>query len=203
MTDTKKSITMTKSLIILISGKAGVGKTTFAKNLLKIFADDYDLNCGIFPFATGVKRIAGLMGWRGIKDSRGRSLLQGIGSVGRAYDEDIWVRDTIEGTIEAQEKYPFDVVLVDDWRFPNEAEYIKKNSPLYQVITIRIESPSREILKDTKEYLDASETSLPSAVSEMYDYLIYNVSTLEDLYEDTVVVWESILDKYKENIIWK
>jgi DNA polymerase III delta prime subunit len=180
------------SAVVLFSGKAGVGKTTsanFCKNL-------FDKNSKIASFATGVKQVAYQMGWDGIKDDKGRQLLIDIGKSGRKYDKDIWAKYTFDKIIPEYDYYPFDMVFIDDWRFPNEGEYIKTN-PLYVVYTVRIEAPEREILKGTPQYYDESETSLPSVNQNpgFYDFIVSNSGDFENLKSQLCDILDSIEDE--------
>lgn len=177
---------MPKATFILVSGLAGVGKTTFAYKIIDEFKEerpDYIVVKG--AFAMGVKAIAKVMGWDRQKDEKGRQLLQDIGNTGRKYDEDTWVK-YFHKYVEKNYVFVPDVVVVDDWRFPNEAEYIK-NLGLYDVITIRVEAPEREMLKGTPQYFDISETSL--SLDDKYDYIINNIGSL------------NMLDLSAENIV--
>lgn len=169
---------MNKKTIVLISGKAGVGKTTTAKILSRMLSN-LNVSNGIFPFASELKKIARQMGWDGEKDDRGRQLLIDLGLAGRRYDEDMWAKLTARSIIESG----VDVAIVDDWRFPNEGRYISTLG--YNVLRVRVVSPNREILKGTPQYLDASETSLPDPGSPdsvgFYDAVVDNVFDLSYL----------------------
>jgi hypothetical protein len=155
----------------MFSGKAGVGKTFFA-NLAQKICTDLLLKTLKVSFASGVKSTATHMGWDGKKDDAGRKLLQQIGFIGREYDKDMWVRSAMT-SIEDSVGYPYDAVFIDDWRFNNEFDYIRKKEPLYVPIPIRIEASEREILKDTLAYMDISETELDD-FSFPYTNYIYN-----------------------------
>lgn len=157
-------------LSILVSGKAGVGKTTFSNFLVGYLPKNKTY---IIPFALGVKEVARTgFGWNGCKDDEGRKLLQEVGAVGRRYDKDIWVKQALE--VAKYRRYS----IHDDWRFPNELNYFRNNN--INTLTIRIEAPDRESLKGSPLYTDISETSLPSATTEVgisanyYDIIIYN-----------------------------
>lgn len=151
---------LSHSLCFMFSGKAGTGKT-YSAAVVKSICASAGLSVKLVSFATGVKSIATSMGWNGKKDARGRKLLQSVGYIGRAYDPTIWVR-TAFGFVEEDDYYPFDVVIVDDWRFVNEINYVDKYELLYKTIPIRLHAPDREILLATPEYNDASETELDS-----------------------------------------
>lgn len=182
-----------KSICILLSAKAGVGKSTSAKYLANLAEKGYGYSTVIAPFATGVKQVArDSFGWNGLKDEKGRKLLQDVGQTGRNYDENIWVRKTMEEILPASSHYPYDVVLSDDWRFPNEADYIRKLY-LYNLYTIRLVCPEREILKGTPLYDDVSETSLDKY---KFDYAI-DVPNFDTAYSSLQTILEDILSKQK------
>jgi hypothetical protein len=164
-----------RTVYILISGKAGVGKSAFGELIAQNISDLTVLTAN---FADSVKSTARkYFGWDGKKDAKGRKLLQNIGSVGREYDEYIWAKNLVRKVNETA-MFPPDVAIVSDWRFPNELNYLEEEN--YQTITIRIVAPSREILKGTPYYRDSSETALDSV--KEYDYVVDNDSiTYEEL----------------------
>ena len=188
-----------KTLTILLSGRAGVGKTLASQLLVEYLTGRYEkVKVGVFPFAMKLKSTARACGWDGEKDEKGRRLLQRLGQVLREYDKDTWVRATFDGAIENNLKYPLDVVIIDDWRFPNEYDFILTR-PLYQPIKVKILSPDREILKGTPAYSEESETSLP-ILSDYYDYVINNVWDLNVYKSQIENLWNSILETNKEII---
>lgn len=146
-------------MIIMLSGRAGVGKSTIAKHLHDYF-EFHGVGCYLVPLAYQVKKIAfENFGWDGKKDDKGRQLLINIGTVtGRQYDPDLWCKYVLK-RIESVRCFNDDVFIIDDWRFPNEYEFFKTKD---KVITVRIERPSGEILRGTPYYNDISETSLPT-----------------------------------------
>lgn len=147
-----------KTVCILLSGKAGVGKTYWSKVLDGLLLEN-DYKVTKESFATGVKDTARFMGWEGRKDDAGRRLLQDIGRAGRLFDIDMWVKSTFR-RLDESVGYPYDVVIIDDCRFRNEIDYIKKKQHLYKVVPIRINAPSREALINTDAYMDESEVDL-------------------------------------------
>jgi hypothetical protein len=192
----------------MVGGKAGVGKSTFSGFALDYAKSHYNLeHSAIFPFAFGVKDVATrCFGWDGKKDDRGRELLQDVGKTGRAYNINIWVKKLLDKFYGME--YYSDVVLIDDWRFPNEGQYIEINEPSFKVVHIRIESPEREILKGKKAYDDVSETSLPSVEvdynigypyyvidDEHYDYVVANTGSLDDLNDIAKAIMDREINK--------
>lgn len=167
--DQQETKLLKKSLCFLLSGKAGVGKSFGSELLCKESRRQGYVTLSAH-FATWVKQTAYAIGWDGVKDDAGRKLLQDIGKVGRDYDQNTWAKLTMNNIMD-KPNFPYDVVVIDDWRFPNELSYIVDNEPLYKTIKIRIESKDREILSGSDLYNDVSETSLDGSA---FDYVIYN-----------------------------
>ena len=155
---------------ILLSGRAGVGKTALA-NILKEEFRIYGIRAEKFSFASSLKEIARYMKWDGLKDARGRKFLQDIGQVARAYDPDIWCKTLFDYIIPTWDGYPYDVIMIDDWRFRNECTFAKNHFG-YTVFRVRIVAPNRELLKGTPEYNDISEIDLSDNFT--YDRVIDN-----------------------------
>ena len=160
---------LTHTLVFLFSGKAGTGKT-FSSDIANDTCRKMEIKGISEHYATGVKQIAKHMGWDGVKDAKGRKLLQSIGQIGRSYDENMWVRSTFN-RVNDSVGFPYDVVFIDDWRFSNEIRYIKDSELLYKPISIRIDAPDREILLGTPEYDDISEVQLDDF---NFDYIVDN-----------------------------
>jgi hypothetical protein len=102
--------------IIAFTGLAQSGKTTAA---------NYIPGAKILSFADPVKQIAlTAFNWDGVKDEKGRRLLQVIGTeCGRAYDYDIWVKKMKEQI----DKYApiYSIIAIDDCRFDNESQLVR------------------------------------------------------------------------------
>jgi len=158
-----------RTVIILVSGKAGVGKTTFANFVMKHLPPDVKKYSAKGAFATVVKQVAKMMGWNGQKDDNGRKLLQNVGNVGREYNSDTWVGTLINFLMEVN-IIPLDLIIIDDWRFPNELNWFLDKSLEYKVYTVRISAPSRESLKGTPYYID-NEGSLEALEQAAKDVL--------------------------------
>lgn len=185
---------LSKSVIILISGKRGVGKSYIAEKL-NILLRNNDYTSEIRNFANDIKICArSFFYWDGLKNDRGRKLLQNLGNVGREYDQNVWVADLVK-SIEG-ELFLSDVYIVDDWRFPNEKEYLESLG-LYIIITVRIESRERGNYTDS----DISENSLPvfdlqwdggSCPKDYYDFVIDNDENIEEKLKTILEVIEKM-----------
>lgn len=181
--------TPSRTVFILISGKAGVGKSTLGGLLAQNITN---LTVQVANFADGVKKAGWkYFGWDGKKDDRGRNLLQKIGRIGREYDEYIWAKNLLKD-VDEMNLFPPDVVIVPDWRFPNELNYLEKEG--YQIITIKVTAPSKEKLKGTPYYNDISETALDSVLE--YDYVVDNDFTT---YEELKAIAKKIVKELFKN----
>jgi hypothetical protein len=176
-------------VILLVAGKAGVGKTTFSK-LAQSYLVEKNFMTTILPFANEIKKCAReYFGWDGKKDERGRKLLQQLGTeVGRAYDPDLWVKSFVS-SINRGVLHP-DFALADDWRFTNEYDYLSK-LPEYDVRKILVTSTVRGGLNgDANNH--ASEHSLPKDLV-YYDFIVTNDLTIHDLELDAKAVIDTLL----------
>jgi hypothetical protein len=178
-----------KPVIILISGLAGRGKTTTAEYLRDEFKN-HNYKVTLLHFASGVKKTAKeCFYWDGVKDEKGRKLLQDIGRIGRSYNEDIWVDQVIEGILDYLGE--FDIYIVDDWRFPNELLRIEDENFWLDSITMRVQS---NFLRDEKtDYNDISEISLPEE-SDMYNFIVPNHGTKEQLKEFVNSIYLNLME---------
>lgn len=161
------------SKIVLISGKARSGKDTFAmyfsaeaklhgKRVLTIkYGDILKFICKEY------------FDWDGIKDEKGRTLLQQIGTnLCRENNPDIWVNCVIEIIKGLQSNYEY--VLIPDARFPNEIRKWWQTD--FDSITVRIERMN----KDDTEYdngLSEEQKQHPSETELddwIFNYHVYN-----------------------------
>jgi len=165
--------------LVLIGGKAGVGKTTAAECLTDAMSMYNRLLVSHTAFAKPIKEIAySIFHWDG------------------EYNENIWV-EYLENN-ELSSLFPNNFVFVDDWRFPNEKYYFEKNY-LFDLTTIRIENDRDKLPQNTSTHV--SEISLPSAEIEnlvynkdsYYNFSVFNNGTIEEFYKklDNVVSYLS------------
>lgn len=133
--------------VLLICGKAGSGKDTFAK-LLELYLDldvrgNYHERTYIRGNAQSVKdKAVQQHNWNGVKDSKGRQLLIDITNEG--YNDDIhyWEKKTFLEAIMYKEfiNKRCEYLIVPDWRYPQTLDYFKKVAD--EVITIRVTRPN-------------------------------------------------------------
>ncbi len=194
-----------RTVVILISGKAQAGKSTTAELLTEKLGEVDGLNTMRYSFAEPLKFMANaFIGWKGEKDERGRKLLQSLGKDGREFDKDIWVKHLLNQM--DKKPVPPHVVLVDDWRFPNEMEFLRKN-PILDVITIRVfgrgglegevaNDASETALTEIDTELLASPQWSTGAEGMLYDFQINNSGDLSLLNLKLDVVLAQISKQY-------
>lgn len=192
-----------KTVVILISGKAGSGKTTIANILKDKILEIPSMTVLKYGFADPIKYIARAFAkWDENKDEKGRRLLQQIGAIFREYNQDIWVIHFLNQLDKKAGILPFNFAIIDDWRFPNELAYLKQN-PILDIVTIRIFG--RGGLSGSNAS-DVSENSLPEVSVEMiptgltddhwYDFQIENSDDLEQLEKKMDLVLSSLEKQY-------
>lgn len=143
--------------VILISGKAGSGKDTVGsalkENLISTGVPSEKII--ITHYADLLKYIANsYFGWNGVKDIRGRSLLQYIGTdIVRARDERFWIDFIIRLlTVFADE---WEYVIIPDARFLNEITEIQK---IFPTRTIRVTRNANSLLsEEQKNHISENE----------------------------------------------
>lgn len=147
-----------------------------------------------YAFAGPLKYMAkAFMGWDGEKDAAGRKLLQEIGRVGREYDIDIWVKHLLNQMDKKSGTLPFNFVIVDDWRFPNELAFLQKNI-IFDTYVIRVAGRNLDMPGNTAS--DVSENSLPGIADGLYDKCINNTGSYEDLEKVVDSIVEQLQSKF-------
>jgi hypothetical protein len=113
-----------------------------------------------------------------------RNLLQIYGTdiFRKRVDNNYWVKLLIDRVKKSEE----DVTIVTDVRFPNEIELLNDDPDLY-TIAIRIE---RDIDRKEKTNQHDSETALDDY--KLFDYIVENNGTLEELWKSSDVIFEEI-----------
>jgi hypothetical protein len=157
----------TRETWIAFGGRMQVGKTTAADRLVAAYGFEKD------ALAAPIKAIAsGSFGWDGRKDARGRRLLQELGTVGRTYDPDIWLKLLADRIFERR---PVRLV-VDDLRLAREAAYLKRLG----FVCVRI-TRAPDLIPTFAEGASAHETETELEDVEL-DLGIANDGTFNELY---------------------
>lgn len=133
-------------IVIMLGGKARVGKTT-AANILKVIAENAGMKPVIVPFAKAIKDEASRLGLSKEKEpEKYRAFCQELGEGKRKEDPDFWVNkfhETYMTLLEDEnktldnnkKKYKERVILVDDCRYMNEVAYGRKIGAVQVFIT--------------------------------------------------------------------
>lgn len=105
--------------IIGLTGPMRAGKSTTAQILQRALTS-HGVDSTIIPMAGALKRIATELGWNGLKDEKGRRLLQLLGTdvCRNCISQDYWVIKFLESAAKCNTS----VIICDDIRFDDEAE---------------------------------------------------------------------------------
>lgn len=163
--------------VICISGKAQHGKDTTA-GILKTLLEADGKKVLIAHYGDLVKYICRqFFDWNGIKDERGRTMLQYVGTdVVRTQDENYWV-NFLTGVLRLF-RDEWDYVLVPDCRFPNEIDRVKEDG--FEVVHIRVIRKNFVSPLTPEQQAHPSETALDDVVP---DICVINDGTLYELRE--------------------
>lgn len=166
--------------IVLISGKSGHGKDTFAANLTKEL-EEKDYLVKEFHFADFLKHfLRDYCGWNGEKDAYGRQLLQKIGTELVGVESTFWAETTTKIMMLAfryfKERYKNIAFIVPDLRFRKELSAVYSMFRSAKVITVRL----NRLNEDRTPYINPqftdaqlkhiSETNLDNYTKFMYNY---------------------------------
>lgn len=154
--------------IIELCGKAGVGKDTFGKELIRQL-ESRGTKCIHISFADRLKDIClHYFAWDGNKDAKGRELLQRVGTdMFRKFNPDYWVNEVKELVKVLAEYDLCDYVIITDARFPNEIDTFLQDG--FQTLAIRLHRDFKSKLDENLQHHE-SETALDNY--EMNDYYL-------------------------------
>jgi hypothetical protein len=116
--------------ITMLTGPAGVGKDTFARELI-----ENERFTAAIAFADYLKYTANLLGWDGLKDMRGRTFLQHLGDVVREYDIDFWAKYV---AYQIAENSLIEHWVITDTRYDNEYLYLRNQFPHADIEVVRL-----------------------------------------------------------------
>lgn len=161
--------------IILISAKARHGKDSVAE-ILKKLMEQNNKKVLITHYADLLKYICKtFFGWDGVKDDKGRSILQRVGTdTIRKQNPDYWV-EFISGFLQM---FPneWDYVLIPDCRFPNEITQMLLDG--WDVMTVRVNRLNYESPLTEEQQNHISETALDGY---QFNYYIDSESGIDNL----------------------
>ena len=183
--------------IIAFTGRATVGKTTIARELMAhLYEDGY--TPVYLPFAKALKEDAGNEGFCKTKDPAGyRKYCQEWGAKRRKENQDYW----IERWVDEYDKHLFKetsgertsetVILVDDCRYINETKAIKDRGGT----TVFIAGGKRTLRDEDKAWRKHESEALANLIEKTVGYkqdalipfcfIFWNTKSLEEL-EDTL-----------------
>lgn len=192
-----------KQKVIAVSGGLGSGKdtvaqfiienspvpfkqTAFAKSLKKIVATITHV-----PYETTLSQDGKNVYIEEFGMTIGE-MLQTIGTdVMRSWNDEVWIKSVLlETKAEPETNW-----IITDCRFPNEADFLKKNG----AHIIRVERPDNPIAKNSKRDLNhPSETSLNDYKG--FNEIIINDGTLDDLKQKVIAALNNILEEKKASV---
>jgi hypothetical protein len=180
-------------IIILIGGKARVGKTTLA-NCIAEYCLENRLTPKMVPFAYGIKKAAELKGLSKDKDSIGyRDFCQTLGETMRIKDPDYWVnewklrveeirKEEIEQLKQNPELWKERVVIVDDCRYMNEIAIGRE----YNATSIFVKQGKRKLIEEDAEWRNHESEELSNKIeskdknyTDLFYFYITNDSTVD------------------------
>jgi len=181
-----------KPIIITFFGEACCGKNTAALAVIEKYKGKASVK--EYSFAAKIKEIAvKYFGWDGVKDEKGRKLLQTIGAAGRAYDPNVWINHChdlisleyakfVEPLLVYEKPHPF-IALVTDGRYssPEEGNEMKWTQSQGGIAIRLLRNARKKSAKKagiTKE--TAGHESENSLATEGYDATISNSGTKDD-----------------------
>lgn len=156
-----------QKLFIGISGKMGTGKSTITNILLEAIDNSgkISMSSPIYKAQDLLYEEYGLT----LSGEKDRALLIAIGMWGRDRDSDFWLNQAVSTGINNNNE----VVICDDVRFPNEANFFKKHGVL-----VRIEGKQRGDNVDHSKATDPTECALDDYD---FEHVLSNKLSPEDI----------------------
>ena len=161
--------------VVCISGKAGHGKDTVA-GLLADVLNENGSRVLVTHYADLLKYVCKtFFGWDGVKDEKGRELLQYVGTDKvRAVSPDYWANFVV--SILSIFGDHWDYVLVPDTRFPNEYEIYQAFG--MDAMIVRVIRPNATSTLTEKQLHHPSETAMDDYI---FDAFFINNGDVQDL----------------------
>ena len=157
--------------IIILSGKAGSGKSSIAKII-----NNYKESI-ILSYASYIKEVAkNVLNWDGSEEDKPRDFLQQFGDEIKKINPDLLINRVIEDI--KVYSYFYELIIISDARFEREIKCIKDN--FKKVYTINIYGRDNNLKETQKNHI--TETSLDNY--DKYDYKIKNDENVKEKIED-------------------
>jgi len=166
-----------------IAGPMDSGKSTVGRFIASLLSEE--LKVYMLPLADKVKQIAREIGWDGVKDERGRRLLQLIGTeCGRnLVSKEVWL---MHWRFALMDTAGWDMAVADDVRFPNEADYIISQGG---IIIQMLRPTGRQVLCQECHTHESEVERLPD---ELVTAVIRNERGRSDLAMDVAELFDDI-----------
>ena len=165
--------------IILIAGRAESGKGTVS-DIFKNILESQNKKVLTISFGDMVKfYCTKYFGWDGVKDEKGRSLLQYVGDMFRNKQRDYWGLRVCDAIHFFGDQY--DAVLIPDWRYPNELNCILQFFAGDGIFTFWVNRDGYENTLTDEQRKHSSECSISASDC---DYIIQN-NNMDDLIDDS------------------
>lgn len=163
--------------ITMLTGPAGVGKDTFARELI-----EGERFTAAIAFADYLKFTANTLGWDGLKDKRGRTFLQHLGDVVREYDTNFWAKYVVYQML--------DNPLIEHWvitdlRFDNEYLYVRDALPHADIEVLQLD-------RDFESNLTEEQKQHPTEKGIDPKYITAYVNLTEGLWKQSKWTWVQV-----------
>ena len=194
--------------MIAFAGRAGVGKTTIVRELMRLL---YEAKYSpiYIPFAKELKEEAKALGYdKETNPKQYRKHCQELGAAKRKENPDYWLErweehvekalleeDTSDSSYER-------VILVDDCRYLNETERIKSRGGK----VIFVSGGDRTLVDETGEWRTHESEALANLTDRTLQYkhdmispfceYYWNTESLEELEEDVSLIFEEWLEEF-------
>lgn len=180
-------------ITILLSAKAGSGKSTVADHIRKHINNIQGLDATVVPNADGVRAVLyNVFNWDGVKDDKGRELLVNMTDIGYTYDKYFWERKTLKNyTILKGVKTDLveDFLIIDDYRYETTKEFFSMYS---KVVVVSLERDNVAVTYDKSIVKDSEELHL----SIVPDYILDGNCELRELDKRTKELVDVIIEDY-------
>jgi GTPase SAR1 family protein len=156
--------------IIMLVGKAGVGKNTWANQYIEEHPEE---TVRIYSFAGHIKACAKeYFGWDTKKDDKGRQLLIDLGNYFRKYNDTLLIDVVVNKIINDWYLNVVDTFIITDCRFDNEVVYFKKRINITRMdVEVRLLKRSFETKLTDEQKKDPTEQGINNKLIDVIEDL--------------------------------